>query len=100
LTHHFFRFSDPIKQLQQLAESAQVRTIASTLAGSTPIGQFARDDRPMILMVGNEAQGIDAEIQSLATDRVRIPMQLGTDSLNVSVAAAILMYELTRPPNS
>jgi tRNA G18 (ribose-2'-O)-methylase SpoU len=30
----------------------------------------------------------------VATDRVTIPMQLGTDSLNVSVAAAIFMYEL------
>lgn len=95
--HRFFRCSDPINQLQQLAELAHVRTIASTLQDSTPIGQFVRDDRPMILMVGNEGQGIDAEIQSVATDRVRIPMQLGTNSLNVAVAAAILMYELTRP---
>ena len=45
--------------------------------------------------MGGEAEGIDSAIEAMASDRVTIPMQLGTDSLNVSVAAAIFLYQLT-----
>ena len=49
----------------------------------------------IILIVGNEACGLQPELQQAASDRVRIPMQAGCDSLNVAVAAAIMMYKLT-----
>ena len=66
---------------------------------ATPLDRFIADDgalksSPSILIVGNEADGVDPTIQEIATDRVTIPMHLGTDSLNVAVAAAVFMYEL------
>ena len=51
-------------------------------------------------MVGNEAEGISPEIQSVATMQVTIPMRLGTDSLNVGVAAAIFMHHFTATPRN
>jgi tRNA G18 (ribose-2'-O)-methylase SpoU len=48
-------------------------------------------DRVGILM-GNEVDGLDAGTATDADRRVTIPMSLGTDSLNVSVSAAVFLY--------
>lgn len=92
----FYRMSDPSTELAMLRSQAGFRMVASTLSDAIEPGHMQRDGRPIILMVGNEARGLDQELQRLADDRVRIPMEAGCDSLNVAVAAAILMYELTR----
>ena len=47
-------------------------------------------------MFGNEAQGLDAAHVAACDRRVTIPMKLGTDSLNVSVATGIFLYHFTR----
>ncbi len=48
------------------------------------------------ILLGNEGRGISAEIDSLVDDRVRIPMPGQVESLNVSVTAGILLFELLR----
>ena len=53
-------------------------------------------DKPMILVIGNEAKGVSKEVQSLSNVRLKIPMRGGAESLNAAVAAGILMYELTK----
>ena len=46
------------------------------------------------LVIGNEAHGVSDEILSLAKGVVKIPMQNGMESLNASVSAGILLYNL------
>jgi len=58
---------------------------------ATPIKSALRSDR-LALVFGNEAQGLAAEDIALCDERVTIPMKLGTDSLNVAVAAGIFLY--------
>ena len=53
-------------------------------------------DKPMILVIGNEAKGVSKEVQALSNVRLKIPMRGGAESLNAAIAAGILMYELTR----
>jgi len=53
-------------------------------------------DKPMILVIGNEAKGVSAEVQALSNVKLKIPMRGGAESLNAAIAAGILMYELTR----
>lgn len=48
------------------------------------------------ILIGNEANGLSNEISSCATSMVKIPMPGKSESLNASVAAAILMYECVR----
>ncbi|MBF6595874.1 MAG: RNA methyltransferase [Thermaceae bacterium] len=48
------------------------------------------------IAVGPEHQGLSQEWLEAAQTKVRIPMQGQTDSLNVSVAAALLLYEAAR----
>ena len=94
--HRFYRMRDPINDLNLFHEQGFC-SVATTLQDAIDAEDFQRDDRPLLLMVGSEADGIPLNIQAMATERVRIPMQLGTDSLNVAVAAAIMMYQLARP---
>ncbi|HMB69006.1 MAG TPA: RNA methyltransferase [bacterium] len=48
------------------------------------------------ILVGSEQRGLDADVQATADVRVRIPMYGAVDSLNVSVAAGVLLYEAGR----
>ena len=47
-------------------------------------------------MMGTEATGLTQQWRDAADAHVRIPMLGKLDSLNVSVSAAILMYEAVR----
>ena len=44
--------------------------------------------------MGNEGNGISSEVLSLCDDFVYVPMNETCESLNVGVAASILMYEM------
>jgi TrmH family RNA methyltransferase len=46
-----------------------------------------------ILVMGNEQKGLSAELKSHCTSRVKIPMPGGTESLNLSIATGLLLYQ-------
>lgn len=48
------------------------------------------------IVVGNEAQGLSKEAQKLVNSNIYLPMFGLTESLNVSVAAGIFLYEVIR----
>ena len=52
--------------------------------------------RPSGFLIGNESSGLTDETAALADHLIRIPMQGRVESLNASVAAAVLMYEAAR----
>lgn len=60
-----------------------------------PARDVPRPDRLGIL-VGNEGRGVSAGLFGNAEVRVGIPLAGGTESLNVAIAAAILLYEAQR----
>jgi TrmH family RNA methyltransferase len=49
-------------------------------------------------MLGDERAGLTAEQRSICQHIVRIPMAGGMDSLNLSVAGSLLMYQVYRSP--
>lgn len=51
---------------------------------------------PTVIVMGSEGTGISQSVLSLCTAKARIPMMGGTGSLNVSAAAAVVMYEAVR----
>lgn len=53
--------------------------------------------RSTVLVIGNEAHGLSQEVDVSVSRRVHIPMRVGVESLNASVAAAILMYAALGP---
>jgi TrmH family RNA methyltransferase len=52
--------------------------------------------RPMALVVGEEREGLSLGLRSLCDTFVRLPMADGVDSINVSVATGVMLYELVR----
>lgn len=55
--------------------------------------------RPTALFLGSESSGLTQHWLESADQRVSIPMQGQADSLNVSVAAAVCLYEARRQRN-
>jgi RNA methyltransferase, TrmH family len=53
-------------------------------------------DRPLALVVGNEGAGVRDELRAAAERRIAIPLRPDAESLNVAVAAGILLYEVLR----
>lgn len=52
--------------------------------------------QPTAIIFGNEHSGVDEELRELVPDEVYIPMQGMVQSLNVSVAAAVTLFEAWR----
>lgn len=55
---------------------------------------FAFDN--VAVVIGNESNGVRKEILDRCTDYVKIPMVEGQSSLNIAVAAALVLYEYDR----
>ncbi len=55
---------------------------------------------PLLLMLGNEGRGLSPEIIARGDLAVRIPMQGSASSLNLAVAAGVLLYEIQRQRRS
>ncbi len=77
---------------QQSALSVQI--LAATVDGAS----FWEQDltRPTLFLLGNEGNGLSSEIRTLATGSISVPMAKGVESLNVSITAALLLYEAER----
>lgn len=52
--------------------------------------------QPVAILLGNEAQGISAELVARCDVSVTIPQESSLDSLNVAAAAAVVLYEVER----
>ena len=52
--------------------------------------------KPSAIILGNEHAGIDEELLGLVPDQLYIPMQGMVQSLNVSVASSVILYEAWR----
>ncbi len=70
--------------------------ISSQLDGEEFYGAAAHVGKRFCLVVGNEGNGVTEEVKALANCRLKLPMRGRAESLNVAVAAGIMMYELTR----
>jgi tRNA G18 (ribose-2'-O)-methylase SpoU len=85
----------------RVADLAEVARAGFTVLALTPAADAvplavaaARVRAPLAVLLGAEGPGLSPAALALAHERVRIPMTLGTDSLNVAAASAIAMYEL------
>lgn len=85
-----------LRDLTRLRNEWGVELAATVLDESAePLSDAPRGPR-FGLLFGNEAQGLDDAHVAVCQRRVTIPMKLGTDSLNVAIAAGIFLYHFTR----
>jgi TrmH family RNA methyltransferase len=80
----------------EFADWAKSRGVA--LVGSSPTGlldyKALRCRWPAVLLIGSEKRGLSGHLAETVDFMVRIRMRGGCDSINVSVAAGILLFEL------
>ncbi len=57
-------------------------------------------DSPLCIVMGSEDQGISPSLLEMIDNQIRIPLYGKIDSLNVSVAAALIIYEAVRQRNN
>ena len=97
-------FRHPVVQLDDAPFIAWAReqglVLWASAADGVPIAR-ALEARPsntemIAVIVGNEGAGIRPQLNSIAAQRVAIPLTRGAESLNVAVAAGILLYEVLR----
>lgn len=88
------RERDLVSAVRMLRESG-VRVVAATEKGAR---NYTEVDYtvPVAIVMGSEDVGISNEVLRLCDDLVSIPMLGNIGSLNVSVAAGIMMYEVVR----
>ncbi|MCI8587598.1 MAG: RNA methyltransferase [Clostridia bacterium] len=83
-----------IKETIEEVRQNKYRLIVSSLQTENNI--YDIDYNRKIIVMGNEANGVRKEIQDMADEKVKIPMLGKTESLNVSVATGIILYEYVR----
>jgi len=78
-----------------LANRGPGRLVLLTTTATTPYMEaaFAPDDT---LLLGRETAGVPADVAARAALRIRIPLRPGLRSLNVAVAAAMVLGEALR----
>jgi RNA methyltransferase, TrmH family len=73
----------------------EIRILATHLEAATSLYRCDLGG-PVALVVGAESTGISAEWATAASERIIIPMAGQVDSMNVSVSAAIVLFEAVR----
>jgi TrmH family RNA methyltransferase len=80
--------------VSELAQRRSVRILAAVAtADATEIGKV-RPGPSWALLVGNEGDGLSAELAGASHEQVTIAMDPAADSLNVGAATAVLLYAL------
>ena len=87
-----------VGNLANLIDSMQKRGIRVICADAAAPRLWHEADytRPIAILVGNEFRGVRRLLKDKSDELVRIPMLGKLQSLNVNVAAAILLYEAVR----
>jgi tRNA (guanosine-2'-O-)-methyltransferase len=89
------RFSDP-HELRRHLSSLGMRIYATHLGKKSESIYNIDWTLPSAIILGNEQRGISDSILGICDQRVHIPMFGMIESLNVSVAAAVILYEAAR----
>ncbi|HWE01576.1 MAG TPA: RNA methyltransferase [Tepidisphaeraceae bacterium] len=91
-----YRSPELLHDLRRLKNEWNFELAATVLdENAEPLADAKRAAR-FGLLLGSEPHGLDGNTASLCDRRLTIPMKLGTDSLNVAVAAGIFLYHFTR----
>lgn len=85
-----------IGDMQRMQQEFGFAAMASVLhADADPLAETDRPHR-LLLLLGNEDEGLDPGMISLSDRKVMIPMAEKVDSLNVGIAAGIMLHHFTQ----
>lgn len=79
----------------KLLKANGIKVFGTDMKNAVEISQ-ADFSVPCAVVLGSEGSGISNEILKQCDERIKIPMSGATESLNVSVSAGIVLYEVSR----
>ena len=84
----------PFDEFVAWARRGGVRLIGSSAHASLDYREASLDERPTVLVLGSEQKGLSPEQVAACAELVSLPMRGRASSLNLAVAAGILLYGL------
>ena len=90
---HFRLTITAVRSIRSL-EAAGLATVATIVSGGVSPAELGSG--PYALLVGEEAPGLPPDVVEQSDHKITIPMPGGMESLNVAMAAGILIYELSK----
>ncbi|MDR0301036.1 MAG: RNA methyltransferase [Treponema sp.] len=96
----FFTKIVTIESMEILLEFIKAQKMKNNMKviGTDSIGTVSVKDskinRPVMVIIGNEAKGMSVRLKEICDEIVKIPMHGNVNSLNVSCAASIIMWEI------
>ncbi|MFN6571220.1 RNA methyltransferase [Dendronalium sp. ChiSLP03b] len=87
--------SEDLKATVQLCQRSGMQVVA-TLPSATLTYWEVDWRKPSLILLGNEGAGLSADLATMADKQVKIPLSPGVESLNVAIAAALMLYEAQR----
>lgn len=86
-----------LEAVQQLKAKGYKVFALEQAEGSILLDQFRSEQHfPLAIVLGNEVEGVDADVLKLCDGCIEIPQYGMKHSLNVSVAAGIVLWEIVR----
>lgn len=92
-------FLESVSQLEIFLKNEKERCGLKVIGTDSEGSQSLRDqslNSPILIILGNEAKGMSVHLQSLCNSIVNIPMLGVVNSLNVSCAGSILLWEVAK----
>ena len=95
-TVNWIYFEHTLDAIKQLKEHEYSIFAVEQVEGSISLENFHASDKKIAVVFGNEVEGVDADVLTNCDGCIEIP-QLGMKhSLNISVAAGIVLWDLTK----
>lgn len=85
---------DDLKKTLKEIKRHKFKIVVSSLQTENTIYDINYNKK--LIVVGNEANGVEEEIKMIADEKIKIPMLGKTESLNASVATGVILYEYVR----
>jgi 23S rRNA (guanosine2251-2'-O)-methyltransferase len=86
---------ESLNQTVQFLKDSGIKIVAAT-EKATDLYTEANLNAPLCIIMGSEEKGISSQLLQLADQQLKIPILGQIESLNVSVAAALMLYEAVR----
>ena len=77
-------------------KGVQATFVGTHLKGSVDYRTVDYAKGPVVLVMGNEQQGLPDELAAACDELIRIPQAGRADSLNLAVATGVALYEIRR----
>ena len=83
-----------LQEFKEWTRQHEFKVYGTSARGSMDHRSVENYQLPLILLMGSEREGLSPEAQEICSELVRLPMHGRVSSLNLAVAAGVMLYEI------